>query len=324
MKWFFSTLASMVAVSAAVLAAVLTGGVQQVHAASAAEAMASVVAVLPDWPQGYKRPGGALEEPEGSAVAIFPGGYLATNVHVLGGAERIDIRLGDGRLIAAEIVGRDPRTDIALLKTAMDFPVPEIAAAPAPGQPVCAIGNQFGLGISLTCGVVSALRRSNAGFNPVEDFVQTDAAVNPGASGGALVDGMGRLVGLLSAIFTKQSDANIGVNFASSSALLLRVASDLRDHGRVRVAFAGWRLARLGKKERRRISGARVMAVEPGGAAARAGIKPGDVVTRLGTRAVALPSDARAATYLARAGERLSVELMRDGAAMRLELAFAP
>ena len=174
------------------------------RAGSLSDAVNSIVAVLPDWPGGYQRQDRGLEEPEGSAVAVLSEGYLATNAHVLGRPKRVDIRLADGRLVAARIIGRDLRTDIALLKVPINLPVLEIVPPPPLGERVCAVGNAFGLGISMTCGVVSAVNRSNAGFNPVEDFIQTDAAVNPGASGGALVDGEGRLAGLLAAIFTKK------------------------------------------------------------------------------------------------------------------------
>jgi S1-C subfamily serine protease len=294
------------------------------RADSLSDAVNSIVAVLPDWPGGYQRQNSGLEEPEGSAVAVLSDGYLATNAHVLGRAKRIDIRLADGRLVAAKIIGRDQRTDIALLKAPINLPISETVPPPPLGERVCAVGNAFGLGISMTCGVVSAVNRSNAGFNPVEDFIQTDAAVNPGASGGALVDGKGRLVGLLSAIFTKKSDANIGVNFAVSSALLMRVVKDLRDHGRVQAGWAGWRLTQLNAEARRRQSGVRVVSVEAGGAAANAGLRIGDVVTQVAGRAVVLPSDAAAALYLHRPGDAVGVSLSRDGKSLEFKLRLRP
>lgn len=298
----------------------LPASAEPVPVTSPAAAMAAVVAVLPEWPGGYRRAEGALEEPEGSAVAVFPGGYFATNAHVLGRATKADVRLADGRLVPAEIVGRDGRTDIALIRIEGSFPVPEIAEPPAPGGRVCAIGNAFGLGISVTCGVVSALNRSNAGFNPVEDFIQTDAAVNPGASGGALVDDKGRLVGLLSAIFTKKGDANIGVNFAASGRLLLRVAQDLKTNGRVRAARIGWHLAPLEAAERRRDSGVRIVGVADSSIAARSGLRAGDLLLRAGDRPIHSVSDARVAAFLARPGDRLQLEVKRDGRPVRLEL----
>ncbi|MHA1600812.1 MAG: S1C family serine protease, partial [Alphaproteobacteria bacterium] len=177
----------------------------------------SVVTVLPLWP-GFERDGQVRRppgsSPEGTAVAIRPGGYLVTALHVVDRATEITVRLPDGREVPARLVATDISTDLALLAIDVDLPILETAPEPTLGDPVCALGNQFGLGLSVTCGVVSGLHLSGVGFNPVEDFVQTDAAVNPGASGGALVDGQGRLVGILSAIFTKVSDANIGINFA--------------------------------------------------------------------------------------------------------------
>ena len=283
------------------------------------QAAKSVVAVVPDWPGGYRRQGNALEEPEGSAVAVLPGGYFVTNAHVLGRATDVNIRLVDGRLRSAEIVGRDVRTDIALLRVDLGLSVLELAQPPGLGARVCAIGNQFGLGVSVTCGVVSAVNRTNTGFNPVEDFIQTDAAVNPGASGGALVDEQGRLVGLLSAIFTKQSDANIGVNFAASSALMNRVVEDLRDFGRVRVGRLGWRLQALTTSERKLWSGVRVKWLDPLGPAAVAGVRIGDILISVDKRSIFQLSDVSAAVYLRRPGEKVHMAFLRENRIIRIE-----
>ncbi len=273
-----------------------------------ARVMDSVVSVLPLWPARPDDP----EEPEGSGVAILPGGYVATNVHVLGSAREVEVRLADGRVLPAEIVGRDPPTDIALIRVAEPLPVLDPAPEPALADPVCAVGNQFGLGLSVTCGVVSALHRTGTGFNPVEDFVQTDATVNPGGSGGALVDAEGRLVGLLSAIFTKRSDADIGINFAASTALVLRVVEDLRAYGRVRRGRTGLRVAPLEGTARRTVVGARVVAVRD--AAADAGLAPGDIILRVGERAIRRPEDVTSAFALHRVGDRVPVVYRRDRA----------
>lgn len=283
----------------------------------------SVVSVLPLWP-GYERggqpqvpPGTA---PEGTATAIRAGGYLVTALHVVARATAITVRLPDGREIPATLVGRDPATDLAVLKVAAELPLLPMAPEPALGAPVCAVGNAFGLGLSVTCGVVSALHRSGTGFNEIEDFVQTDASVNPGASGGPLVDAQGRLVGVLSAIFTKDADADIGVNFAASVALVRRVTDDLIDRGRVVRARSGLRVADLELEERARLVGARVLSVTPGGAAAAAGIAAGDVIQRVGARRVRKASDVVSALQLYRPGERVSVTVVRAGAERDIEI----
>jgi S1-C subfamily serine protease len=286
----------------------------------------SVVRVLPLWP-GHRLggtpgtpPGSA---PEGTAVAVLAGGYLATALHVVDQATEITVRLGDGRQVPAELVAGDAASDVALLRIAADLPVLPAAPEPPLGAPVCAVGNQFGLGLSVTCGVVSATRRSGVGFNPIEDFIQTDASVNPGSSGGALVDERGRLVGMLSAIFTKESDADIGVNFAISTALLMRVVADLAAHGRVLRPLSGFRVADLEGDELSARAGARVIAVRPGGAAETAGLAPGDVVVAIAGRRIEKASAVSAAVALHRPGDRLAVELLREGAPLRLDLTLA-
>jgi len=275
----------------------------------------SVVSVLPNWlrwKQEKKTPSRQPKAPEGSAVAIFPGGYLITNAHVIGNAKEVDIRLNDGRLVDVEVVGRDLRTDLALLKAPQDFPVLEPAPAPKLGDPVCAVGNQFGLGLSVTCGVASALNRTGTGFNPIEDFVQTDAVINPGGSGGALVDANARLVGVVSAIFTKESDSNIGINFVTSIDLITRVATDLRDHGRVLWAKSGFRVAALTMEQRRQSSGGRIIHVTKEGPADDAGLKPGDIVTKIGPRQIIRPTDVASALAGYRAGGQVPVTYVRE------------
>ena len=288
-----------------------------------AKVLDSVVSVLPLWP-GQERggqpqlpPGTA---PEGTATAIRDGGYLVTALHVVARATAITVRLPDGREIPAELIGRDPATDLAVLKVAAMLPPLPEAPEPALGAPVCAVGNQFGLDLSVTCGVVSALHRSGTGFNPIEDFVQTDASVNPGASGGPLVDAQGRLVGVLSAIFTKDADADIGINFAASVALVRRVTDDLIDHGRVIRARSGLRVVDLELAERTRLVGARVLSVVPGGAAEAAGLAAGDVILRVGARRIRRASDVVSALQLYRPGERVALSVMRTGAERELEV----
>ena len=185
----------------------------------------SVVSVQPTWP-GYDRPGfgaPAGTAPEGTGVAILEPGLIVTAAHVVTRATSVMVRDHEGNQVSAEVLAIDGASDIALLRiNAPTRPIVFAPERPATGAHVCAIANAFGLDLSITCGIVSANARSGIGFNPIEDFIQTDAAVNPGASGGALIDEEGRLVGMLSAIFTKESDANAGVNFAVSTELLRR------------------------------------------------------------------------------------------------------
>lgn len=188
-------------------------------------ASGSVVSVEPTWP-GYTRPGFGAPPgtaPEGSGVVIREPGLIVTAAHVVARAKEVHVRDHAGTRHPAEIVALDPDADLALLRTKAPLePIKIATERPATGAHVCIIANAFGLDLSITCGIVSARARSGIGFNKIEDFIQTDAAANPGASGGALVDEEGRLAGLVSAIFTKESDANAGVNFAVSGMLLER------------------------------------------------------------------------------------------------------
>ena len=288
------------------------------------DTLKSVVSVLPVWPgrpQGGAagRPGAA---PEGSGV-VLPPGHIATAWHVVEPARRIDVRLSDGRILPARLIAKDAASDIAVLGVEAGLTPIRIAPAPHLAQPVCAIGNAFGLGLSVTCGVVSALNVSNAGFNPVEDFVQTDAASNPGVSGGALVDGEGRLVGMMSAIFASKGDTDIGVNFAVSTELLLRVVDALVADGEVRYPSPGWGLRRAGRDRLARVAAPVVGAVSAGGPAARAGIAPGDAVLKIGSRRIRTPRDAIAALAVVRdPGKPLDVTLQRAGQRRVVALSF--
>lgn len=199
------------------------------------QSAASIVKLLPTWP-GYQRPGFGAPSgvaPEGSgfflAANLRAGDrtpYIVTAAHVIAAAQRIEIEMAGPVRVDAELLYLDEARDIAILKapvkgTSIGI---ETLLAPDIGTHVCALGNPFGLGISLSCGVVSAVNRK-AGFQPIEDFIQTDAAINPGMSGGALVDETGQLLGMINAIFTKEADIDAGVNFAISTALLAEVLS---------------------------------------------------------------------------------------------------
>lgn len=278
-----------------------------------AEILNSVVRIKPEWPLSARGldAAGAPRDPQGTGFAVLPGGYIATNMHVIGAAKTVEILLQDGRQMPAEIMGRHAPTDIALLKIAADLPTIEVADSIQLADPVCAVGNQFGLGLSVTCGVVSAIGRSGTGFNRIEDFIQTDASINPGGSGGPLLDRNSQLIGMVSAIFTKQSDADIGVNFATSTRLLMRVVTDLRDHGRVQRVTMGLRVGPVPPPLNQQHGGVMVSRIEPESAAFAAGLDAGDVIMAVNGKPLIGPADFETAVFMIRTGETVRFDTVR-------------
>ncbi|MET1414836.1 trypsin-like peptidase domain-containing protein [Roseibium sp. HPY-6] len=292
--------------------------------ASPESALQHVVSVLPVWPgHGQGGQGGAPgTAPEGSGIVVRPG-LIVTAFHVVEPAERIDVRLPDGRVLPAQFVAGDDASDIALLAVEAELAPIEIAPEPALAQPVCAIGNAFGLGLSITCGVVSATGVTNAGFNAVEDFIQTDAAANPGTSGGALVDREGRLIGMVSAIFASRADTNIGVNFAVSNELLFRVADALNEDGEVTYLKPGWQLGFADRTQLAEVAAPVVRSVSSGGAANAAGVLAGDLILEIGGRQTRSPRDAMTALALFEDDtDNVEVVLNRNGEKKTVSLHF--
>ena len=183
----------------------------------------TVVSVLPTWP-GYDKPGFGAPPgtaPEGTGIIVSSDGLILTASHVISKATDVKVRDIKGELFSAKIIKNSNSTDLALLKTELELrPITIETEKPKIGSSACLISNSFGLNIGITCGVISATGLSNIGFNDIEDFLQTDAAANPGSSGGALVNLNGELLGMMSGIFTKNTDTNAGVNFAISSSLI--------------------------------------------------------------------------------------------------------
>ena len=308
-----------IGIAAALVAAVAasTCAAQADAGEAARAALASVVSVLPQWPGRAPDAG----EPEGSGVVIADGHWIVTAAHVLGGATRVLVRNADGTVIAATPGPVSDAVDLALLR--IDTPMPPLewaAEEPALAAPVCALGNAFGLGQTIACGVVSATRRSGVGFNAIEDFVQTDAAVNPGMSGGALVDADGRLAGVLSAIFTKQSEASIGVNFAVSARLARLVTQQLIETGAFKPASSGMTLKPAPARGETGQAAAQVVAIVADGAAGLAGLRVGDRILGAGDRRIRGPADMRAALALGAAGGELALRVLRDGQEIELTL----
>ncbi|MDB3998860.1 trypsin-like peptidase domain-containing protein [Litorivicinus sp.] len=192
-------------------------------------AHASVVSVLPTWP-GYEKPGFGAPSgvaPEGSGVVIGldardESRWILTAAHVVNRATDIVIKPSDRLSQSAKVVWVDEDTDVALLEVRDALPALTLSKqSTLPGEHVCALGNPFGLGVSISCGVIAGPNRQGIGLNRIENFIQTDAAINPGSSGGALVNAKGQLIGMIAAIFTKDADIDAGVNFAVSVDLLI-------------------------------------------------------------------------------------------------------
>ncbi|WP_206452895.1 S1C family serine protease [Aurantimonas marina] len=286
--------------------AALEGGNWRTAIATAATQ--SVVAVLPLLPKHEID----QEEPEGTGFAIHDGRTLVTADHVLGRANAVRVRLASGAVRDADITLRDADTDIALLQIAEPLPPLAFSAEISTGADACVLGNAFGLGIGLACGVISATGRRGVGFNRVEDFLQTDAAINPGMSGAPLITADGHVAGMASAIFTKSSDGNLGVNFAVSARLLAAVLDDGED-GRIDRRAAGLILRPLPAPGETGEPGAEVVRVSPGSPEDRAGIAEGDRIRAIGELAVRGQPDYLAAIVLAAGQDTLTFSIERAG-----------
>jgi len=236
----------------------------------------------------FGKPGSSLQTGLGSGVLVSPEGYLLTNHHVVEGADDIEVTLSDGRSASAKLVGTDADSDLALLKVSLDGTVPVIPlgdmAQLSVGDPVLAIGNPFNVGQTVTSGIVSALDRNQLGLSTIENFIQTDAAINPGNSGGALVDAEGRLVGINTAIF---SGGSMGIGFAIPVDIAREVMTSLIRDGEVTRGWIGVQPRDLTPEFADSFQlpvhqGVLVTGVLREGPAAKAGLKPGDVVTAIG------------------------------------------
>ncbi|MDO8539701.1 MAG: DegQ family serine endoprotease [Opitutaceae bacterium] len=263
----------------------------------------------------------------GSGVIISADGYVATNNHVVTGADEVLVTLDDGRELKAKVVGRDPQTDIAVIKVdAKDLPAITFADSNTieVGDRVLAIGNPFGIGETVTTGIVSAKgRRPGLGLD-YEDFVQTDAAINPGNSGGALVDINGRLIGINTAILSRTGGFQ-GVGLAVPSNLVSQVADGLVKHGKVVRGYLGVGTqdvtpALAESLDLKARSGALVADVQPDSPAAKAGLKTGDVITAVNDQPV---EDSHRLSFTIGAvapGTKLDLDVLRDGDSKKLKV----
>jgi Do/DeqQ family serine protease len=247
----------------------------------------------------------------GSGVIVEANGTVVTNNHVVEGANELAVALPDGTLRPTQLVGVDPDSDLALLKIEGNglkpIAVGDIKGL-AVGDVVLAVGNPLGVGQTVTQGIVSALGRKGIGINPIENFIQTDAAINPGNSGGALIDTQGRLIGINSAILSRGGGSE-GIGFAIPIDLAQKVIASLKKQGRVARGWLGVSTGPVGRGQ----SGALVMAVQPRGPADRAGIAPGDIIVKFGDHVIEQPEDLAGVTLELEPGATVTAELLRDG-----------
>ena len=283
---------------------------------------------FPGFPFGPRQPRGGPQLGLGSGVIISADGVLLTNNHVVEGASDIEVMLSDGRQARARLVGTDPETDVAVLKIELpDLPVISLgdAASLQVGDVVLAIGNPFNVGQTVTSGIVSALGRNQLGINTFENFIQTDAAINPGNSGGALVDADGRLVGINTAIFSR-SGGSLGIGFAIPVDVARQVASSLLQDGVVSRGWIGVQTRELTPELAEALKlddtkGVLIGGVVAEAPAAKAGIKPGDVLTHIGPHRVATPAELLATVAALKPRSEVEVSLQRAGKPMKFQLA---
>jgi serine protease Do len=259
-------------------------------------------------------------EAKGSGFIIDPNGIIVTNNHVVRGATSVSVTLEDGTTLPAKIVGTDPRTDIAVLRVEAGHKLPFIQLGDSNdakvGQWVVAMGNPFGLGGTVTAGIISA-RGRDIGEGPYDNFIQIDAPINEGNSGGPLFTQNGRVIGINTAILSP-SGGSVGIGFAIPSNTVRTVVAELEKSGHVTRGYLGVQAQRidpamaaaLGLKDH---SGALVASVEPGTPAAKAGIQPGDVIVQVNGTAISNPRDLAVDVADVKPGDPLKLQVLRNG-----------
>jgi serine protease Do len=267
---------------------------------------------IPNNPKEHK------EHALGSGVIISKNGYIVTNNHVVAGATKIIVKTYDGKKYKAKLIGTDPGTDIAVIKIEAKNlkPITFTDSSKAKvGDIVLAIGEPFGLGESVTHGIISAKNRTSIGLNSYENFIQTDAAINPGNSGGALVDLKGRLIGINSAIISK-SGGNNGIGFAIPSNMVKFVATSLIEKGKVVRGYLGVLISDIDSSKAKLYGidhGVLVNKVEKGSAAEKAGIKPGDIIVAVDEEEVKNGGELRNKIAFKGAGSIVTLKVYRNG-----------
>jgi serine protease DegQ len=263
----------------------------------------------------------------GSGVIVSPAGYILTNNHVIEEADEIEVVLNDGRKSVAQVIGTDPETDLAILKVELkDLPVITLGNSDALeiGDQVLAIGNPFGVGQTVTSGIVSALGRTQLGINTFENFIQTDAAINPGNSGGALVDINGHLMGINTAIYSR-SGGSMGIGFAIPTSTARSVLDSIVKDGQVTRGWIGVEPQDLTPELAESFgiqagAGVIITGVLQNGPAAQAGLKPGDVITRVASQEVRNVAQLLSAVAALPPGTPASLEVVRRDGKTQLQV----
>jgi len=264
----------------------------------------------------------------GSGVIVSPDGYILTNQHVVEAADQIEVALSDDRKAKAHVIGSDPETDLAVIKVdlsdslpAITFGHPEQARV---GDMVLAIGNPFGVGETVTMGIVSALKRNHLGINTFENFIQTDAAINPGNSGGALVDASGNLIGINSAIYSPNG-GSLGIGFAISANTAKKTMEQIIQHGSVTRGWVGAGVQELTPELAESFKlgdtkGVLITEVVPDSPAEHAGVKTGDILIGIDNKTID-DSSAMLETVANLPPEKVvMLKLIRNGTAISLRL----
>jgi Do/DeqQ family serine protease len=263
----------------------------------------------------------------GSGVIVSPSGYILTNHHVVEAADEIEVALSDGKKLLAKVVGNDPETDLAVLRVNADK-LPAITLGQSEqlrvGDVVLAIGNPFGVGQTVTSGIVSALGRSGLHINTFENFIQTDAAINPGNSGGALVDARGNLVGINTAIYSR-SGGSMGIGFAIPVSTAKMVMEQIIRNGTVTRGWIGVELQEItpALAESFKLPDARgaiIAGVLRGGPADKAGVKPGDVLTAINDAPVSGPQSMLNLVAALQPGSSAKMKLRRQAQALEVSV----
>ncbi|CAB5690007.1 MULTISPECIES: S1C family serine protease [Comamonas] len=263
----------------------------------------------------------------GSGVIVSPAGYILTNNHVVEGADQIAVTLADGRMANASIIGTDPETDLAVLKVELDkLPVIVLGNSDhaVVGDTVLAIGNPFGVGQTVTSGIVSALGRKELGINTFENFIQTDAAINPGNSGGALVDVNGNLLGINTAIYSR-SGGSMGIGFAIPVSIAKLVLDGLVKDGKVTRGWIGVEPNELSPElaetfGAKASQGVIITGVLQDAPAARAGMLPGDVITAVQGQVVRNVAEMMTAVAALPPGQVAEFAVLRNGSETTLSI----